>query len=54
MTEKKTNQVFDYLLRAMATQPEPSGKPARDNRTSEKASGAGYGDIRSRDTNAAL
>jgi hypothetical protein len=46
------NKRFDGLLRAMATQPEPSGKSARDNRTSDKASGAGYGDTRTRDANA--
>jgi hypothetical protein len=45
---------FDHLLRAMATQPEPSEKPAKDNRTSDKASGTGYGDTRTRDANAAL
>jgi hypothetical protein len=45
---------FDRLLRAMATQPEPSEKPAKDNRTSDKASGAGYGDTRTRDAIEAL
>jgi hypothetical protein len=45
---------FDHLLHAMATRPEPSGKPAKDNRTSAKASGAGYGDNRTRDASAAL
>lgn len=35
---------FDRLLRVMATQPEPSGKPAKDNRTSSRGTGAGYGD----------
>jgi len=40
---------FDRLLHAMATQPEPSGKPAKDNQTSDKASGAGYGDTRTRE-----
>jgi hypothetical protein len=45
---------FDRLLHAMATQPEPSEKPAQDNRTSDKASRAGYGDTRTRDANAAL
>jgi hypothetical protein len=37
-----------------STRPEPSEKPAKDNRTSDKASGAGYGDTRTRDANAAL
>jgi hypothetical protein len=45
----KTRAKFDRLLHAMATQPEPSGKPARDNQTSDKASGAGYGDTRTRE-----
>jgi hypothetical protein len=55
MTKKSTSmEKFDRLLHAMAIQPEPSGKPARDNRTSDKASGAGYGDTRARDANAAL
>ena len=40
---------FDRLLHAMATRPEPSEKPATDNRTSDKASGAGYGDTRTRE-----
>jgi hypothetical protein len=35
---------FDSLFRAMAAKIEPSGKPAKDNQTSDKASGAGYGD----------
>ena len=50
----EANKRFDRLLHAMATQPEPSGKPAKDNRTSDKASGAGSGDTRTRDANAAL
>jgi hypothetical protein len=45
----KTMQRFDTFLRAMATQPEPSEKLAKDNRTSNKASGAGYGDTRTRE-----
>ncbi len=40
---------FDRLLHAMATQPEPSEKPAKDSQTSDKASGAGYGDTRTRE-----
>jgi hypothetical protein len=40
---------FDRLLYAMATQPEPSGKPAKGNRTSAKAPGVGYGDTRTRE-----
>lgn len=39
---------FDRLLQVMATQPEPSGKPAKDNQTSGKALGASYGDTRTR------
>jgi hypothetical protein len=39
---------FDALLHAMTTQLEPSEKPARDNQTSDKARGAGYGDTRIR------
>jgi hypothetical protein len=31
MTQKLNLKRFDKLLLAMATQPEPSGKPARDN-----------------------
>jgi hypothetical protein len=54
MPEKENRRRFDHLLHAMATQPEPSGKPAKDNRTSDKASGAGYGDTRTRNANAAL
>ena len=53
MTAKKQSS-FDRLLHTMATQPERSGKPAKDNRTSDKASGAGYGDTRTRDANTAL
>ena len=50
MTKKSTSmEKFDRLLHAMATQPEPSEKPAKDNRTSDKASGAGYGDTRTRE-----
>jgi hypothetical protein len=52
--KSKTMQQFDKLLRAMASQPEPSEKPAKNNQTSDKASGAGYGDTRTRDANAAL
>jgi hypothetical protein len=48
MSNKKQPR-FDRLLHAITTQPEPSGKPARDNRTSDKASGAGYGDTRTRE-----
>ena len=48
MTKTRAMQRFDRLLEAMATQPEPSGKPAKDNRTSDKAAGAGYGDTRTR------
>jgi hypothetical protein len=51
---KEAKERFDRLLHAMATQPEPSEKPAKDNQTSDKASGAGYGDTRTRDANAAL
>jgi hypothetical protein len=54
MSSKQNEKRFDYLLRAMVTQPEPSGKPARESRTSNKASGAVYGDTRTRDANAAL
>lgn len=39
---------FDKLLQMMATQPEPSGKPAKEARTSKQAAGAGYGDTRTR------
>jgi len=35
----KISQRFDRLLHAMATQPEPSEKPAKDCQTSDKASG---------------
>ena len=44
----KATKRFDHLLQMMATQPEPSGKQQEDNRTSGKASGAGYGDTRTR------
>jgi hypothetical protein len=44
---------FDHLLHAMATLPEPSEKPTKENRTSDKTSGAGYGDTRTRGANAA-
>jgi hypothetical protein len=37
-------QRFDHLLQAMASQPEPSRKQQGDNQTSDKESGAGYGD----------
>jgi len=49
---KEISQRFDRLLHATATQ--PPERPAKDNRTSDKASGAGYGDTRTRDANAAL
>lgn len=39
---------FERLLEAMATQPEPSERQQGDNQTSGKASGAGYGDTRTR------
>ena len=39
---------FDRLLQAMATQSEPSEKQQADNQTSDKATGAGYGDTRTR------
>jgi hypothetical protein len=54
MQQDSAKKRFDRLLRAMITQPERSGKPARDNRTSAKASGAAYGDTRTRNANAAL
>jgi hypothetical protein len=54
MILNKPKSRFDRHLRAMATKPEASEKPAKDNRTSEKALGAGYGDTRTRDANAAL
>jgi len=38
--KNEAEQRFDRLLHAVATQPEPSEKPAKDNRTSDKASGA--------------
>jgi hypothetical protein len=40
---------FDRLLHAMVTRLEPSEKPAKDNRTSNKASGADYRDTRIRE-----
>ena len=40
---------FDRLLRAMVSQPEPSEKQQADNQTSDKESGAGYGDTRTRE-----
>ena len=46
---KEANAKFDRLLQAMATQPEPSEKQQADNQTSDKASGAGYGDTRTRE-----
>ena len=48
MKNKKINSRFDRLLRAMATQPEPSGKPPKGSQTSGEVRGAGYGDIRTR------
>jgi hypothetical protein len=53
-SKNETSWRFDRLLHAMIILPEPSEKPARDNRTSDKVSGAGYGDTRTRDANAAL
>jgi hypothetical protein len=49
MADPTTKRRFDRLLEAMATQPEPSEKPAKDNQTSDKASGAGHGDTRTRE-----
>ncbi len=49
MSNKEANKRFDRLLQAMATQPEPSQKQQADNQTSDKASGAGYGDTRTRE-----
>jgi len=48
-SNKEENRRFDRLLHAMAIQPEPSGKPAKDNQTSDKGVGAGYGDTRTRE-----
>jgi hypothetical protein len=53
MSNKRQSR-FDRLLHAMATKPEPSEKSAKDNQTSAKASGAGYGDTRARNASAAL
>jgi hypothetical protein len=36
MGVQQTMRRFDGLLKAMATRPEPSEKPAKDNRTSGK------------------
>jgi hypothetical protein len=47
--KNEAEQRFDGLLHAMASQPEPSGKQQGDNQTSDKASGAGYGDTRTRE-----
>ena len=51
MIDKKDSpkERFDRLLQAMASQPEPEGKQQGDNQTSDKASGAGYGDTRTRE-----
>lgn len=46
---KETNDRFDKLLQMMATQPEPSEKPAKEVQTSGPAAGAGYGDTRTRE-----
>ena len=46
---RQIEECFDRLLHAMATQPEPSERPAKDNQTSGKGSGAGYGDTRTRE-----
>lgn len=40
---------FDKLLHAMATQPGPSGMPARDSQTSGRARAASCGDTRTRE-----
>jgi hypothetical protein len=48
-----TMQKFDRLLHAMATQPAPSGKPAKEAQTSKRAAAAGYGDTRTREGKAA-
>jgi hypothetical protein len=47
--KNETDIRFNRLLHAMVTQPEPSEKPAKDNRTSDKASSASYGDTRTRE-----
>jgi len=49
MAKSKSNQRFDQLLHAMATQPAPSGKPATKARTSASAASASYGDTRTRE-----
>ena len=49
MSQKAIHKRFDRLLRAMATQPEPSERPAKDSQTSNRATGAGYGDTRTRE-----
>jgi hypothetical protein len=46
---KPSMKRFDQLLHAMATQPEPSEMQQGDNQTSDKGSGAGYGDTRTRE-----
>ena len=46
---KQLQDRFDCLLRVMATQPESSEKPGKGNQTSDKGSGAGYGDTRTRE-----
>ena len=46
---KEPMRRFDRLLQAMASQPEPSEKQQADNQTSDKESGAGYGDTRTRE-----
>jgi len=47
--KSKSQSRFDRLLHAMTTQPEPSEKQQGDNQTSDKGSGAGYGDTRTRE-----
>jgi len=53
MSKPKTEQRFDKLLHAMATQPAPSEKPAKAVRTSASAVSASYGDTRTREGKAA-
>jgi hypothetical protein len=48
MKAKQPQSDADKLLQMMATQPEPSEKPAKEAQTSKRAASAGYGDTRTR------
>ena len=50
---KSTERRFDQLVQAMATQPVPSERLAKEAQTSKQADASSYGDTRTREGKAA-